>query len=108
VKDLRDQINQQPDRPPTADEQVFLDYHQSSPWAQAKIKAGAHLFPESVAYMKRELAERKRAAAAYQAELEKENAAKHSPETPSADPAVRSEPPANGVGGLPSAGDQGG
>src|SRR5206468_3883366 len=86
VTDLRNQIHQQPDKPPTADEQVFLDYHQNSPWAQAKVKAGVGLFPESVAYMKRELAERKRAADAYQAELEKENAAKHPPETPPADP----------------------
>lgn len=109
MKDLRDQTHQQPDRPPTADEQVFLDYHNNSPWAQEKVKQpGAFLFPESVAYMQRELAERKRAAAAYQAQLEKDNAAQQLPETPAPEPVAGSEPSPDGVGGLPGAGHQGG
>lgn len=79
MTDLREQIF---GRPLTDAEQVFLDYHRHSPWAMEKVKIGVHLFPESVTYMQRELAERARALDEYKAKLEQENAEKSAAQTP--------------------------
>lgn len=108
MTDLRDQIF---GKPISADEKVFLDYHQNSPWAQEKVKAGVRLFPESVAYMQRELAERARAQAAHEktlGEIKEQDNAERTAEAPEAAPATGSQPPADGLGGSPGDKPQGG
>lgn len=52
MTDLRDTIHT---AAISADNQVYLDYHGNTPWAQAKVAAGLRLNPEAVAYMRREL-----------------------------------------------------
>lgn len=103
MSDLRDEIH---GRQLTAAEQVFLDYHGRSPWAQAKLAAGVKLFPESVAYMERELAERKRAAEQREKNLkeDKADATQQPPETPSPESVGERGPAADAVGGLPGTG----
>lgn len=70
-------------------DKVFLDYHDNSPWAQAKVAAGLRLTPEALSYMRNETAAR----AERKLRFEKENAefeaqrrkdAGLSPETPDA------------------------
>lgn len=81
MSDLRDQIHR------SSDDQVFLEYHNNSPWAKAKVAAGLRLAPEAVAYMKRELAESARAQAEFEAKMAKEKAdAQQATETPAAEP----------------------
>ena len=75
MSDLRDSIHQPAE---TADETTFLDYHNRSPWALEKVKAGLRLNPEALDYMRRELAERQRSKEEYDRrvaeELENTNA----------------------------------
>lgn len=52
-------------------ENVFLEYHEHSPWALAKIKDGIRLNPQALEYMRRE----NEARAEAQARFAKENAA---------------------------------
>lgn len=46
-------LREQPaiDAKQAADEAVFLEYHDNSPWAKAKVKAGLRLNPQAVNYM---------------------------------------------------------
>jgi hypothetical protein len=106
MSDLRDEIH---DKTVTAEEQVFLDYHGRSPWALAKVAAGLRLFPESIAYMQRELAERKRAEAVRTENLkeDKADAPQQPPETPAPESVAERGPAADAVGGLPGTGSQG-
>lgn len=99
MSDLRETIHP---KPFSDAERVFLDYHDNSAWAKAKIVAGVHLFPESVAYMQRELDERARAAAERDKNLKEESPdAQRPPETHAPEPnAVRGNGSAP-VGGLP-------
>lgn len=72
MSDLRDQTH-----PPAvnADHQIFLDYHENSPYAQAKVKSGLKLNPEARVYMENEIAERKLREKLYQDRLAQEKAA---------------------------------
>ncbi len=47
---------------------AYLAYHDNSPWAQAKVKAGVRLNPDAVAYMKRETEARNEQRARFNAE----------------------------------------
>lgn len=92
----------------TNGEKVFLEYHHNSPWAQAKVAAGLNIPAEAVEYMQRELDERARHKAEYEARLKDEqNATQRSTETPAPGPADQREPAAAGLGGLqvPAPGD---
>lgn len=100
MTDLRDEIH---GKALTADEKVFLDYHRNSPWAVAKVKAGVGLFPESVAYMQRELDERARAEAERKKILEKDDTdeTQQPPKAATAGPAEQRDTGADGMGGSP-------
>lgn len=88
MADLRDSIHPIPGYP---DHTTFLAYHDNSPWAHAKVRAGLRLTPESVAYMEKELERRKLVTEAYNQQLATESKAhdpaqhETSPVPPSAD-----------------------
>lgn len=52
MTDLRDQPAK--DAAQKEADEVFLTYHENSPWAQAKVKDGLRLNPEGLEYMRRE------------------------------------------------------
>lgn len=59
------------DKPTTDEIAVFLAYHSDSPWAHAKARAGLVLTPESLEYMRREIAARADATARFAEENDK-------------------------------------
>lgn len=71
MSDLRDQTHKPAQ---TADDLVFLDYHEQSPWAKAKVSAGLRLTPEALAYMQNEIDARGLRKKLYDEQLEKEKA----------------------------------
>lgn len=66
MSDLRDQPAI--DAAKAADEAVFLEYHDKSPWAVAKVQAGLRLNPQAVDYMRRENEARRDEKARFEAE----------------------------------------
>ncbi len=96
MSDLRDQTHKQPI---TADEQTFLDYHETSAWAQAMVARGLRLNPEAIGYMQSEIAAR-----AARKKFLDEQAAKDNPDAkqaatlPENDPPDQRGPAAPGVG----------
>lgn len=75
MADLRDKIH---GGAATGYDATFLAYHDNSPWAHAKVRAGLRLTPESVAYMEKELERRKLVTEAYNQQLATESKA-HDP-----------------------------
>jgi hypothetical protein len=102
LTDLRDTIHP---TPVSQGNLVYLEYHDNSPWAKAKVANGLVLTPESVAYMQREIDERKLRHKLYLDQLQKEQAAvndsKAIPETSAipADAAGERVLPAAGIRG---------